>query len=78
MSALASTSAELVATRAGPNADPRATQIFSSLIRHLHHFAREVELTNEEWLFACESLIGAGESRFPSAKFVNPAEVLTI
>jgi catechol 1,2-dioxygenase len=53
-------SAEAVANHAGPNADARAKVIFSSLIRHLHAFAREVQLTNEEWLAACDQLIEAG------------------
>ena len=34
----------------GPNTTPRTKQIFGSLIKHLHDFAREVELTTEEWL----------------------------
>ena len=34
----------------GPKTAPRTRQIFSSLIRHLHEFAREVELTTDEWL----------------------------
>jgi len=34
----------------GPNVTPRNRQVFSSLLRHLHDFAREVELTNDEWM----------------------------
>ena len=34
----------------GPNTSPRFKQIFSSAIRHLHDFAREIDLTPEEWL----------------------------
>ncbi|KAI7523151.1 hypothetical protein KC331_g18845, partial [Hortaea werneckii] len=34
----------------GPNTSPRMKQIFSSAMRHLHDFAREVDLTPEEWL----------------------------
>ncbi|MBJ7437798.1 MAG: hydroxyquinol 1,2-dioxygenase [Sphingopyxis sp.] len=30
--------------------DPRLKQIMASLIRHLHDFARDVKLTEEEWL----------------------------
>jgi catechol 1,2-dioxygenase len=52
---------ENVANHAGPKADERAKVIFSSLIRHLHAFAREVQLTNEEWLAACDQLIEAGK-----------------
>jgi len=55
-----------VATKAGPNANPRAKVIFSSLIRHLHAFAREVELTNKEWLMACDSMVKAGQISSPA------------
>lgn len=33
----------------GPNTPERTRFVMSSLIRHLHDFIREVELTNEEW-----------------------------
>ncbi|KAG9201246.1 hypothetical protein G6514_005977 [Epicoccum nigrum] len=33
----------------GPKVDDRTRFVMSSLIRHLHDFIREVELTNEEW-----------------------------
>ena len=32
-----------------PNAHPRLAEIMPSLIRHLHDFAREVNLTVDEW-----------------------------
>ena len=34
----------------GPKTSPRTREIFGSLIKHLHDFAREVELTTDEWL----------------------------
>ena len=34
----------------GPNMTERNRVVFGSLIRHLHDFAREVELTNDEWM----------------------------
>ncbi|KAK2590563.1 hypothetical protein QQS21_011765, partial [Conoideocrella luteorostrata] len=34
----------------GPNMTPRNRQLLSSLITHIHDFAREVELTNDEWM----------------------------
>ena len=34
----------------GPNAQPRMAQIMPSLLRHLHDFAREVDLTVGEWM----------------------------
>lgn len=38
----------------GPNALPRLAQIMPSLIRHLHDFAREVDLTVDEWTAGVE------------------------
>jgi catechol 1,2-dioxygenase len=34
----------------GPNTSPRMKEIFSAAMRHLHDFAREIDLTPEEWL----------------------------
>ena len=41
-------------------ADPRLKRIMSSLIRHLHDFAREVELTEEEWWQGIKFLTDTG------------------
>jgi hydroxyquinol 1,2-dioxygenase len=40
---------------------PRLHEIMSSLIRHLHEFAREVKLTEEEWLEGITFLTRAGQ-----------------
>jgi catechol 1,2-dioxygenase len=40
---------------------PRAREVMSSLITHLHDFARDVNLTTEEWLAACHFLKRAGD-----------------
>lgn len=45
----------------GPNATPRMRQVMSSLIRHVHDFAREVELTVDEWMAGVELLNEAGK-----------------
>lgn len=34
----------------GPNMSPRNRLVLNSLIRHIHDFAREVELTMDEWM----------------------------
>lgn len=34
----------------GPKATPRMRSVMSSLIQHLHDFARENEITVEEWM----------------------------
>ncbi|VCU68688.1 Hydroxyquinol 1,2-dioxygenase [Pigmentiphaga humi] len=41
-------------------ADPRLKRILTSLVRHLHDFAREVELTEEEWGRGIEFLTRCG------------------
>ncbi len=42
------------------NADPRFREIMTALVRHLLGFAREVELTKEEWLAAIDFLSRTG------------------
>ncbi|MGD9893386.1 MAG: intradiol ring-cleavage dioxygenase [Dehalococcoidia bacterium] len=42
-------------------ADPRLKQIMTSLIRHLHDFVREVELTEAEWFQAIQFLTRVGQ-----------------
>jgi hydroxyquinol 1,2-dioxygenase len=41
--------------------DPRFKQIMTSLIKHLHAFVREVELTEEEWLTGIQFLTATGQ-----------------
>jgi hydroxyquinol 1,2-dioxygenase len=40
--------------------DPRLKQIMTSLVRHLHDFVRDVELTQDEWVKAIEFLTRTG------------------
>jgi hydroxyquinol 1,2-dioxygenase len=41
--------------------DPRLKQIMESLVQHLHDFAREVDLTPEEWLEGIRFLTAVGQ-----------------
>jgi protocatechuate 3,4-dioxygenase beta subunit len=41
--------------------NPRLKQIMESLVRHLHDFAREVDLTPEEWLEVIRFLTAVGQ-----------------
>jgi len=41
--------------------NPRLRQIMASLVRHLHEFAREVDLTPEEWLEGIRFLTAVGQ-----------------
>jgi catechol 1,2-dioxygenase len=43
------------------NAPPRARVLMSSLIRHLHHFAVETDLTLDELVHACDFMVRAGK-----------------
>ncbi|TDZ36333.1 Catechol 1,2-dioxygenase [Colletotrichum spinosum] len=45
----------------GPKANPRLAQILPSLLRHLHDFAREVDLTVAEWMAGVEIINEAGQ-----------------
>ena len=45
--------------------DPRLKQIMESLVRHLHAFAREVDLTPEEWLEGIKFLTAVGQKCTP-------------
>lgn len=42
--------------------NPRLKQISTALIRHLHDFIREIELTPEEWLYAIGFLTRTGQT----------------
>src|SRR5450631_774366 len=41
--------------------DPRLRQLMTSLVKHIHAFAREVDLTPEEWLAGCKFLTATGQ-----------------
>jgi hypothetical protein len=45
----------------GPKTSPRNREVLSSLIRHLHDFAREVELTVDEWMLGVHFVNSIGQ-----------------
>lgn len=45
----------------GPKCTPRMREVMSCLIRHVHDFARETELTVDEWMQGVELLNQAGK-----------------
>jgi hypothetical protein len=55
----------------GPKTSPRHRQVFSALIRHLHDFAREVELTIDEWQAGVKFINSLGEIYVQSNKTRN-------
>ncbi|MDX6364116.1 MAG: hydroxyquinol 1,2-dioxygenase, partial [Streptomyces sp.] len=53
-------SAEVVAASFAGTPDPRLRQVLTSLVRHLHAFVKDVELTEEEWGSAIDFLTRTG------------------
>jgi len=41
--------------------DPRFREVMSAFVRHLHGFAREVRLTEEEFQRACATIVALGQ-----------------
>jgi protocatechuate 3,4-dioxygenase beta subunit len=53
--------ADAVIARMDKVKDPRFKQIMASLVKHLHAFAREVELTEAEWFEGIKFLTAVGQ-----------------
>lgn len=51
---------QAVIARFAGTPDPRLKEIMTSLVQHLHSFAREVKLTEEEWMKGIEFLTATG------------------
>lgn len=45
----------------GPKTTPRMRKLMAGLIRHMHDFAREEELTVDEWMAGVQMLNWAGQ-----------------
>lgn len=45
-----------------PETKPRDREILTSLIRHMHDFCREVELTQEEWVIGVNYVNSVGQA----------------
>jgi hydroxyquinol 1,2-dioxygenase len=68
---------ELAMARWGTAPDPRLAEILQALVRHLHDFAREVRLTEPEWMAAIEWLTRTGQiSDEKRAEFILASDVL--
>ena len=52
---------QAVIARFAGTPDPRLREIMTSLVQHLHAFAREVKLTEAEWLRGIEFLTATGQ-----------------
>ncbi|UJW87841.1 dioxygenase family protein [Devosia sp. SL43] len=54
-------SEDVVNARMGPDVSPRLAEVMTSLVKHLHAFAKDVELTQDEWGLAIEFLTRTGQ-----------------
>ena len=52
---------DVVVARLEATPDPRLREIAQSLVRHLHAFAKEVRLTDEEWMAGIQFLTATGQ-----------------
>ena len=52
---------QAVIARLATTPDPRLKEIMTSLVQHLHAFAREVKLTEEEWMKGIQFLTATGQ-----------------
>ncbi|QYN20052.1 dioxygenase [Amycolatopsis sp. DSM 110486] len=68
---------ELAAQRWGTAHDPRTKELMTALVRHLHDFAREVRLTEPEWMAAIQWLTRTGQiSDEKREEFILASDVL--
>ncbi|WP_409330684.1 dioxygenase [Trujillonella humicola] len=57
--------------------DPRSAELLTALVRHLHAFAREVRLTEAEWMAAIQWLTRTGQiSTEKREEFILASDVL--
>ena len=68
---------DLAVSRWATARDPRLAELMTALVRHLHDFAREVRLTEDEWLTAMQWLTRTGQiSDEKRLEFVLASDVL--
>jgi hydroxyquinol 1,2-dioxygenase len=68
---------ELAARRWASAHDPRTAQVMAALVRHLHAFAREVRLSETEWMAAVRWLTETGRiSDDKREEFILASDVL--
>jgi len=68
---------DLAVDRWATAGDPRLAELMAALIRHLHDFAREVRLTEAEWMAAIQWLTRTGQiSDEKREEFILASDVL--
>jgi len=70
-------SSEVVAASFAGTTDPRLQTVLTSLVRHLHDFVKDVELTEDEWGAAIGFLTETGQACTPTRQeFILLSDVL--
>jgi hydroxyquinol 1,2-dioxygenase len=54
-------SVETVNARLGRDIDPRLAEVMACLVKHLHAFAKEIKLTQQEWEYGIDFLTRSGK-----------------
>ena len=68
---------DLAAQRWATARDPRTAELMTALVRHLHDFAREVRLTEAEWMAGIRWLAATGQiSDAKREEFILASDVL--
>jgi hydroxyquinol 1,2-dioxygenase len=68
---------DLAAERWATAHDPRTAELMTALVRHLHDFAREVRLTEAEWMAGIQWLTRTGQiSNDKREEFILASDVL--
>lgn len=68
---------QAVLARLADTPDPRLHQLMTSLVQHLHAFARETRLTEEEWKFGIDFLTAVGQTCSPTRQeFILLSDVM--
>lgn len=67
----------VVNARVGADASPRLAEVMGSLVKHLHAFIKDVELTQDEWAVAIDFLTRTGQiSNGNRQEFILLSDVL--
>ena len=53
-------SVKVVQDRAGPKAHKRSKEVFNALVKHLHAFVKETNITMDEWMYGINFLTKTG------------------
>ncbi|MET9353135.1 dioxygenase [Streptomyces sp. NPDC006617] len=70
---------EAVISTMGDTKDARVAEILDSLVRHVHSFVREVELTEDEWARGIDFLTRTGQKCTPTRQeFILLSDVLGV